>query len=101
MPQSILPGDHKSIATYYDQTWFDYRALWLDPNNRAIHFGYWDESTKSHSESLLNMNRVLASNLRPEPGDLVLDAGCGVGGTSMWMAENRDVQAVGITITPS
>src|SRR5207249_2522434 len=57
---SRLP-DLSHIQAYYDETWLDYRMLWLNPQNRAIHFGYWDEHTRSHTQSLVAMNRVLAS----------------------------------------
>jgi tocopherol O-methyltransferase len=96
----IVRGDPATTASYYQETWLDYRMLWLNPTNRAIHFGYEDETTHSHSDTLLNMNRVLAANLRPEPGQLILDCGCGVGGTAMWLAEHYDVRVVGITVTP-
>jgi len=85
------------IQSYYDQTWLDYRALWLNPANRAIHFGYWDSTTRSHAESLLNMNRALAARLDLRPGHRVLDAGCGVGGSAMWLAETYQVHVIGIT----
>jgi tocopherol O-methyltransferase len=100
LTEPLVRGDPKTTASYYEETWLDYRMLWLNPSNRAIHFGYWDETTRNHSESLLNMNRVLASNLRPEAGDKILDCGCGVGGTAMWMAEHYDVDVTGITVTP-
>jgi hypothetical protein len=32
--------DVSRIRAYYDETWLDYRMLWLNPRNRAIHFGY-------------------------------------------------------------
>ena len=98
--EPIVRGDPATTASYYQQTWLDYRMLWLNPANRAIHFGYEDETTHSHSDTLLNMNRVLAANLRPEPGNLILDCGCGVGGTAMWLAEHYDVNVVGVTVTP-
>ncbi|HEY4938350.1 MAG TPA: hypothetical protein VIJ69_04940 [Actinomycetota bacterium] len=69
LTEPLVRGDPKTTASYYEETWLDYRMLWLNPSNRAIHFGYWDETTRNHSESLLNMNRVLASNLRPQAGD--------------------------------
>ncbi|MGH7425977.1 MAG: SAM-dependent methyltransferase [Candidatus Methylomirabilales bacterium] len=100
MKARIVPGDHRTIASYYEETWLDYRMIWLNRVNRAIHLGYWDEKTKSHSDSLVNMNRVLAGNIRPAPGQRILDAGCGVGGTAMWLAENYDIRVVGITVTP-
>src|SRR6266568_3173876 len=46
---SRLP-DLPRIRDYYDETWLDYRMLWLNPQNKAIHFGYWDERTRSHGE---------------------------------------------------
>lgn len=89
--------DLARIQAYYDETWLDYRLLWLNPRNGAIHFGYWDERTRSHSESLVNMNRALASRIGIQPGQRVLDAGCGVGGSAIWLAETYGVEVVGIT----
>ncbi|MGH2706616.1 MAG: SAM-dependent methyltransferase [Actinomycetota bacterium] len=101
MPKTpIVPGDRQTIASYYKETWFDYRVIWLNASNRAIHFGYFDDSTRSHSDSLLNMNRVLAAGIDPKPGWRILDCGCGVGGTAMWFAESYDVEVTGVTITP-
>ena len=93
---SRLP-DLSRIRAYYDETWLDYRMLWLNPQNRAIHFGYWDEHTRSHTQSLLAMNRVLASHLGIRSGQRILDAGCGVGGSAIWLAKTYDVEIIGIT----
>lgn len=93
---SRLP-DLARIRAYYDETWLDYRVLWLNSANRAIHFGYWDADTRTHGESLTTMNRVMAARLDLRPGQRVLDAGCGVGGTAMWLAQTYRVQVTGIT----
>ena len=93
---SRLP-DLSRIRAYYDETWFDYRMLWLNSQNRAIHFGYWDKHTRSHAQSLLAMNRVLASHLGIRSGQRILDAGCGVGGSAIWLAKTYDVEVLGIT----
>jgi tocopherol O-methyltransferase len=100
-PPSSAPSDNgqlHAVQTNYDQTWLDYRMMWLNPTNRAIHFGYWDENTRNHSESLLNTNRVLAERAQFKPGELALDAGCGVGGTAMFLAENHGVRVMGVTV---
>ncbi len=70
-------SDAAKIRAYYDQTWSDYRMFWLNPTNRAIHFGYWDEHTRTHDESLVKMNRVMAERIKLQPGERLLDAGCG------------------------
>ncbi|MFN2534314.1 MAG: methyltransferase domain-containing protein [Pseudonocardiaceae bacterium] len=87
-----------AIVGYYDETWLDYRVLWLNPDNLAVHFGYTDENTRSHTDALKNMNRVLADRVQIEPGARVLDAGCGVGGSSLWLAQERGADVVGITL---
>ncbi|MFN8503828.1 methyltransferase domain-containing protein [Kouleothrix sp.] len=85
------------IVAYYDETWLDYRMLWLNGQNLSVHFGYFDEQTRSHAAALANMNRVLADCAGVAAGQRVLDAGCGVGGSSMWLAKQRGALVTGIT----
>jgi cyclopropane fatty-acyl-phospholipid synthase-like methyltransferase len=86
-----------AIVAYYDETWLDYRLLWLNRDNLSVHFGYADATTRGHADALLNMNRVLADRVGIRPGEHVLDAGCGVGGSSIWLAQERGAEVVGIT----
>jgi hypothetical protein len=65
-----------TIRTHDDQTWFDYRSFWFSPDNHAIHFGCWDETTHSHADSLATMNRVMRQRLAVRNGDYILDAVC-------------------------
>jgi len=87
----------KAIVGYYDETWIDYRLLWLNRDNLAVHFGYTDDGTRGHTDALKNLNRVLADRIAIQPGERVLDAGCGVGGSGLWLAQERTVEVVGIT----
>jgi len=89
--------DMSDIIAYYDQTWFDYRLLWLNNKNRAVHFGFYDDTTPTHREALINMNRVLAETVNIQSDDRVLDAGCGQGGSAAWIAESTGAKVVGIT----
>jgi tocopherol O-methyltransferase len=89
----------KAVVEYYDGSWFDYRLVWLDRGNLAKHFGYWEPGIRRHSESLLNMNKQVALRANPKPGERVLDAGCGIGGTSIWLAKNYGVTTVGISLS--
>lgn len=90
----------KAIVSYYDNTRIDYRVLWYGNKTRAVHFGYYDEEVKSHAGALLNLNRVMALKVGVKDGDTILDAGCGRGGSSLWLAENYDVTVTGITLVP-
>ncbi|HLI56373.1 MAG TPA: class I SAM-dependent methyltransferase, partial [Actinomycetota bacterium] len=85
------------IVKYYDGTWFDYRVVWM--RNLGMHWGYWDDATRTHAESLTNMSRVLAERAAIKPGMRVLDAGCGVGGPALWLAASYGVNVVGVTLS--
>ncbi len=91
----------RSVQEYYDQTWNDYRWLWLSRDDLAFHFGYHGQSIRTHREALLNTNRVLAELASIGAGSVVLDAGCGVGGSSQWFARALGARAVGITLVRS
>lgn len=62
-----------------------------------MHFGYYENGIRTHAQALINANIVLAERAQLKQGERVLDGGCGVGGTSNWLAANCDVEVVGIT----
>jgi len=99
-----LQAEHESrmqaIIRYYDQTVFDYRVVWLNDENRAIHFGYTDQPGMDHAQALVRLNEVMAERGEIHKGDHVLDAGCGQGGSSMWMAKNIGAKTSGISPVP-
>ncbi|HSJ67509.1 MAG TPA: methyltransferase domain-containing protein [Anditalea sp.] len=90
----------KNIVSYYENTWLDYRVCWMNRKNRAVHFGYFNEDVKDHNNSLENLNQVMANKISLSPGDIVLDAGCGQGGSSFWIAEKIGAKVKGITLVP-
>lgn len=92
------PEHRLALDRYYEETWIDYRLAWLNEQNMAMHFGYWDADTRSHEESLLRGNRLLADAAGVGPGDDVVDLGCGVGGSAVWLAETRGARVCGVTI---
>lgn len=89
---------HEAIRRYYDHTRLDYRIVWFDRRNLALHFGYWDERVRTHSQSLVRLNEVLAERAGIVAGERVLDAGCGIGGSSLWLAAERGVDVVGVNL---
>jgi cyclopropane fatty-acyl-phospholipid synthase-like methyltransferase len=93
MANSFFP----SVQSYYEGTRWDYRWVWGVRNTYALHFGYYDEQATHHRAAVANMNKVMADLVAIQPGEKVLDAGCGVGGSSIWLAQNRNCTAVGIT----
>ncbi len=86
----------QQVVGYYNATKNDYRVLW----RRGMHFGYYDRQNRTHTAAVLNMNRKLADLVQIVDHDWVLDAGCGIGGSSLWLAANRGCQTTGISIVP-
>lgn len=86
------------IARYYDLSEGHYRVFWNLNKSRSLHYGYWDASTRNFHEALLNINRVLANKTGIKEGERVLDAGCGVGGSALWLAKERRCAVTGISL---
>jgi tocopherol O-methyltransferase len=88
------------VRTYFQGTnEKSYLANW-SPHALAFHFGLSDESTTSLEEAHLASNAYLADRLGITKGTRVLDAGSGVGGTSIWLARERGAEVVGVTLDP-
>lgn len=86
----------RRIADYYDRMQVFYSSLW---SRTSVHYGFWERGTWRRAEAVRNMDRLAAAELGLRPGARVLDAGCGVGGTSVFLAEQCDLEVVGITIS--
>ena len=86
------------IARYYDLSEVHYRRIWKLDKSRSLHYGYWDNSVKNFHEALLNINKVLAEAAEIKEGDHILDAGCGIGGSSIWLAMEKNCRVTGISL---
>jgi len=88
----------KKIVRYYEETFIDYffvLGLW---QHLGMHYGFYDRPKQPLKDAILNMNRVLADKASIKSGMKVLDAGCGVGGSAIWLASNKGVEVTGITL---
>lgn len=90
---------HKKIIDYYRDTENAYKDSWDLNNSLAIHYGYWDDHVSSFQESLIRMNEVMMIASGIKPTDWVLDAGCGVGGSSIFLASMLGCRVTGITLS--
>jgi tocopherol O-methyltransferase len=89
----------EEVATYYDECERDYEIVWQLKDSMALHYGYWDENTLTHRQALWNMNFQLARHAQIQSTDYVLDAGCGIGGTVFFLAQNIGCKVEGISIS--
>ena len=90
----------RRVRAYYDTARLDYHAIWTGRRDHALHVGYYGSGAKNHQESLIATNAVVADLAHIRREDRVLDAGCGWGGTTVWLAREIGCRVVGITIVP-
>jgi cyclopropane fatty-acyl-phospholipid synthase-like methyltransferase len=88
------------VARYFRETGWQYRFMWTGKRSLALHFAYWTEGVQSHIEALHKLNDVMADAAAIQSGDAVLDAGCGWGGSAIWLAQHRGTHGHGISIEP-
>jgi tocopherol O-methyltransferase len=91
--------NNEEIIAYYDSCEFDYRLLWDLDYSHAMHVGYWDEHTRTLRDALRRENEILAERASIQESDRILDAGCGVGGSSFYLAQKYGCEVVGITLS--
>jgi cyclopropane fatty-acyl-phospholipid synthase-like methyltransferase len=103
MPEEVksveMTSSKETIINYYDSCESDYRFFWDLDRSHAMHAGFWDDTTRSLKDALARENEVLADLVNISSTDRVLDAGCGVGGSSLYLAEKRGCEVVGISLS--
>lgn len=87
----------RNVAHHYD---LDGRLydLFLDPD-RQYSCAYFEQPGQSLSEAQLAKKRHIAAKLLVEPGQRVLDIGCGWGGLGLYLADYAGAVVTGITLS--
>ena len=92
-PQFAVEIDH--IRRHYDRLSFLYRVFW----GEHLHHGYW-ENNESVARAQIQLMERLAERAGFARGARVLDIGCGLGGSALWLAARFDCEVTGMTISP-
>lgn len=99
-----MTGNEEDVIRYYECFWSKSELWWETDKTLAIHLGYYEKGIRSHTDAVLHMNDLSWDLLGFDAQKPVhiLDAGCGVGGTSIYLAEKYpQVSFTGITIVPT
>lgn len=86
----------EKIQRFYDLG----SPYYLSVYGEHIHDGYYVTGKESRKEAQDNLVSLLAEKAKIKRGARILDVGCGVGGSSIWMAKNLEAATLGITISP-
>ena len=86
-----------NVKAHYDISNDLYR-LFLD-EDLQYSCAYWADTDMTLEAAQLAKKRHIAAKLRLEPGQRVLDIGCGWGGMAIFLAQEYDVEVVGVTLS--
>jgi tocopherol O-methyltransferase len=89
MPRS---NDKQRIIEHYNLVSPYYRSLW----GEHLHHGYWIRGDESKEQAQLQLIEHLARLSKVKPGSDILDIGCGLGASSLYLARNYNAAVTGI-----
>lgn len=86
-----------SIAHHYDVS-NDFYRLWLDPE-MVYSCAYFRDAAQPLADAQCDKLDYICRKLRLEPGQRLLDIGCGWGALALWAARHYGVEVHGITLS--
>ncbi len=89
-------NDKEKIREFYDLISPHFHELW----GEHLHHGYWIRGDETKEKAQIQLIEHLAQLAKIQPGDKVLDVGCGTGASSIYLAKHYKVEPTGITISP-
>lgn len=96
---SLPKYNKQDIINYYNYCDWQY-ARWGSITSMGLHVGIWDNTTNNLTDAIRNENKILAKIAKIKPSDHVLDAGCGNGDSSVYLAKEIGCHVTGITVVP-
>lgn len=88
----------ENISEYFDTCEDAYIDFWDLNKSMLMSLGFWNRGAKNLRQALSNQNQQMAEIAQIKKTDKILDAGCGVGGSSVFLAKNYSCQMTAITI---
>jgi tocopherol O-methyltransferase len=86
----------REIAAFWNKTSRAWQTIW----GPHIHHGYFETHQETPIEAQEKLIEQLVSLLGISPSDTILDVGCGMGGSSLYLAKKYRAKVTGITLSP-
>jgi cyclopropane-fatty-acyl-phospholipid synthase len=96
MQHNTLRNSRRNVEHHYDLG-NDFYRMWLG-HDLQYSCGYFPLGTETLDEAQTAKKRHIAAKMALEPGQTVLDIGCGWGGMALYLAAVADVKVVGVTL---
>ncbi len=95
--RNVTSASRKNVQHHYDLS-NDFYHLFLD-EDLQYSCAYWPRKDMTLEQAQEAKKAHIAAKLNLKPGDRVLDIGCGWGGMVIYLAQNFDVNVVGVTLS--
>ncbi len=92
-----IANSRRNVVHHYDLS-NDFYRLWLDADMQYS-CAYWSEANDTLERAQLAKKAHIAAKLALQPGQKVLDIGCGWGGMAIYLNQVADVDVLGITLS--
>ena len=92
-----IASSRSNVVHHYDLS-NDFYRLWLDADMQYS-CAYWSEADDTLERAQLAKKAHIAAKLALQPGQKVLDIGCGWGGMAIYLNQVADVDVLGITLS--
>ncbi|RPJ44976.1 MAG: methyltransferase domain-containing protein [Betaproteobacteria bacterium] len=89
------PRITREIADYWNRTSRAWQTIW----GPHIHHGYFEHHRETPVEAQEKLIEKLLALLAISPQATILDVGCGMGGSSLYLAKNYHATVTGITLS--
>ncbi|KAK2034038.1 methyltransferase domain-containing protein [Colletotrichum zoysiae] len=95
LAHSTMQALKDRIKLHYDLASDYYLSLW----GEHIHHGYWEDGSETKEQAQVKLIQLLLKISNVGEDSKVLDVGCGIGGTSRYLASTLGCSVTGITIS--
>jgi cyclopropane-fatty-acyl-phospholipid synthase len=95
--RNSIAKSKRNVSHHYDLSNAFYK-LWLD-QDMLYSCAYFSSPNDTLEQAQQNKLRHIAAKLDLQPGQRVLDIGCGWGGMALYLAAVADVNVVGVTLS--